>query len=53
MDDNKKIFLYKMLSSSKIPLTKEMKEYLKTVNIKYMEKCLKQKKRFILYEPIK
>ena len=41
-----------MLSSSKIPLSKEMKEYLKIVNDKYMEKCLKQKK-VILYESIK
>ena len=42
-----------MLSSSKIPLTNEMKEYLKMVNDKYTEKCLKQKKQIILYEPFK
>ena len=42
-----------MLSSSKIPLTNEMKEYLKIVNVKYMEKCLKQKKQIILYESFK
>ena len=41
-----------MLSSSKTPLTKEMKEYLKLLNVKYMEKCLKQKK-VILYESTK
>lgn len=42
-----------MLSSSKIPLTNEMKEYLKLLNVKYMEKCMKQKKQFILYESSK
>jgi len=42
-----------MLSSSKIQLTEEMKNYLRIENIKYTEKCLKQKKRLILYEPFK
>ena len=53
MKRSKKIFRIIMLSSSKIPLTNEMNEYLKIVNDKYMEKCMKQKKRIILYEPIK
>jgi hypothetical protein len=44
---------FNMLSSSKIQLTEEMKNYLRIVNIKYTEKCLKQKKRLILYEPFK
>lgn len=47
------MFHKNMLSPSKIQLTEEMKEYLRRVNMKYMEKCLKQKKRLILYEPIK
>ena len=42
-----------MLSSSKIQLSPQMKEYLKVVNDEYMKKCLKQKKRSIVYESVK
>jgi len=42
-----------MLSQSKMKLAPLMKEYLQLLNDKYTKKCLEQKKRSIVYEPIK